>query len=174
MKKSLFLFLLTVNISAFAQFEPNYDESKIPEYTLPEILLSNSNMEITNVKDWENIRRLEILNIFKDEMYGNIPQANVNISYETIESNDNVLDGIASRKQVKIIFSSDNQKLSADLLIYLPVKKDKPVPLFIGYNFCGNHSIHPDNNILITESWVRNNSIVDIFDNKSKSQSVKL
>ena len=45
-----------------------------------------------------------------------------------------------------------------NILIFLPKNIDKPVPLFLGMNFYGNHTIHPDTNITITSNYVKNNS----------------
>jgi hypothetical protein len=171
MKLFTFLLLLVYSMQSFAQFQPNYDESKVPDYTLPEILISNSEKKISNTQDWENIRRPEILDLFKDEVYGNIPQTNVEINFEEIESSDNVLDGIATRKQIQIVFSKGDKRSSVDLLIYLPSNTNRAVPVFLGYNFYGNHSIHPDANILLPQSWMRNNSSVDILDNRSNELS---
>jgi hypothetical protein len=167
MKKFLIIILLTNCTIAFAQFEPNYDESKIPLYTLPEILVSKSNTKIDDVDNWEKVRRPEILAMFETEMYGNIPKMDIDVSFKVTEATENVLDGIATRKQVKILFVKENKKVTADLLIYLPADSEKPVPMFIGYNFNGNHTINPDQDIYITESWVMNNGSVDIFENKS-------
>jgi hypothetical protein len=171
MKIFAFLLLLAYSMQSFAQFEPNYDESKVPEYSLPEILVANSGKKISNVQDWENIRRPEILKLFKDEVYGNIPDAIVKVTYEKVESEENVLDGIASRKQIKINFSNGNKNLSANLLIYLPTEKDKPIPTFLGYNSDGNHIIFPDPEIFLTESWVENEPTLDIFNNKANELS---
>jgi len=39
-------------------------------------------------------------------------------------------------------------------LVYIPNGVDGPVPAFLGLNFWGNHAIHPDPAIRLTESWV--------------------
>ncbi len=41
--------------------EANYDESKIPPYTLPALLKTSDGREITTVQQWEQIRRPELL-----------------------------------------------------------------------------------------------------------------
>jgi len=171
MKNFLIILLLTNYTLAFAQFEPNYDESKIPPYTLPEILVSKSNVKIKDVGDWKKVRRPEILTMFETEVYGKVPEVDINVSFKVTETSENVLDGIATRKQIKITFAKENKKVTADLLIYIPSNSEKPVPLFIGYNFYGNHSINPDQEIILSESWIMNNSSVDILDNKSNHLS---
>jgi hypothetical protein len=151
----------------FAQFEPNYDENKIPEYVLPEILVSNSGEKINGIEEWENKRRDEILNLFKSEVYGQVPDVKVNTSFKTIEENAEALDGRAIRKQIEIKFSKDNKNHIAHLLIYIPKLSNMPVPVFLGYNGDGNHTIIPDPEIILTTSWVDNESTIDIFNNKT-------
>jgi hypothetical protein len=42
-----------------------------------------------------------------------------------------------------------------DLLLYLPAHRRGPVPIFLGLNFQGNHSIHPDPGITLSAAWMR-------------------
>jgi hypothetical protein len=41
-----------------------------------------------------------------------------------------------------------------DVLYYLPNKKEGRVPVFVGYNFSGNHSVMAEHEILLPHSWV--------------------
>jgi hypothetical protein len=41
-----------------------------------------------------------------------------------------------------------------DMLLYLPKKVSHPVPLFLGYNFRGNHSVSTDSTIALCGRWV--------------------
>lgn len=171
MKKIIFIFLLFIAYQSQAQFEPNYDESKIPDYVLPDIMVSNSNIPIKNVDQWVEIRRPEILELFKSEVYGKIPEWEVKVRFKIVDIKKNALDGLAERKQIKIVISGNDRELSADLLIYLPAKQADPVPLFLALNFDGNHTIYPDFGILISDSWVDNEPKVGIFNNISNELS---
>jgi len=46
-----------------------------------------------------------------------------------------------------------------DILIYLPKSAKKPVPIFLGLNFGGNHTVHSDPNITLSTQWMRDNPI---------------
>ena len=165
------LALIVICGNVYSQFDPNYDESKIPPYTLPELLVSQSGDEIKSLEDWENIRREELLNLFESEVYGKVPETDIRVSYKIEDFEENALNGIAIRKQVSITLSNNQQSVAANLLIYLPKNLKEPAPLFIGYNFYGNHTIHPDNDIFLTESWCMNNPNVDIFNNTANELS---
>lgn len=171
MKKNIFIFLLFIAYQSHAQFSPNYDESKIPDFILPDILISNANESIKNVDQWEKIRRSEILELFESEVYGKIPYHDVEVKFNILDVKKDALDGLAERKQIKIVFLSNDKELSADLLIYLPAERKAKVPIFVGYNFYGNHTVNPDPEIWLASSWIRNNSNVDISDNKANELS---
>ena len=54
--------------------EANYDESNVPDYTLPPVLTSFDEKVIDTVEAWENTRRPEIIKFFAQNIYGDIPQ----------------------------------------------------------------------------------------------------
>ncbi|MGB9606266.1 MAG: acetylxylan esterase, partial [Bryobacteraceae bacterium] len=59
------------------------------------------------------------------------------------------------RKQLVIPFSHDASGPRMHLLVYLPAKAPRPVPVFVGLNFSGNHAVHPDPGIRLADIWVR-------------------
>jgi len=71
-----------------------------------------------------------------------------------MEQDMHALDGLATRKQIRIFLHPSDSTVYTDLLIYLPNQIKGPVPVFIGYNFGGNHCIQPDPKILLTTHWV--------------------
>jgi hypothetical protein len=169
MKKLLLLPLLTL-ITLPMSAQVNYDEAKVPAYQLPELLSTEDGQEIQNSLDWALVRRPELLHLFATEVYGQTPLTTASVRWELVEQSDQALGGKAIRKQVRIWLENADALLAMDLLVYLP-KQDQPAPLFLGLNFYGNHTIHADPNIRLTESWVRNNGDFGIAENKATEAS---
>lgn len=136
-------------------------------YKLPELLVSNSGKVISSSEEWENIRRPEILELFKNSVYGRIPEEKLNISYTLSKIDQNALGGKAIQKEVIATFTSGGDSLEMNMLIFLPKNSKTPVPVFLGMNFYGNHTINPDPNISITENYVRNNREYSITNNRA-------
>jgi len=143
----------------------------IPSYELPELLVSNNGDIIRNSEDWENIRRPEILELFEEHVYGEVPDKEIDISYNQLKINENALEGEAIQKEVVVTFSNGKESLEMNMVIFLPKKVKKPVPVFLGMNFYGNQTIHPDTNITITQSYVKNNDDFLINNNKATELS---
>ena len=136
--------------------DANYDESKVPEYTLPPLLTRKDGRQVASAQDWRDSRRAEILALFEDHVYGHTPDTEIEAHATVLEQADDALGGKARRKQVRISFSSgEGQRPYMDLLLYLPVKASGPVPVFLGLNFGGNYTVHADPAIPVTSSWVR-------------------
>ena len=148
MKKLTVLILCLIVINVNAQQKVNYDESKVPAYRLPELLRCNNGEMVTTVAQWEKQRRPELMELFASQMYGRTPAENIDVSYEILTENSEALGGKATGKQVKFTFSNGDKKTEAILLIFIPNKAKGKVPVFVGYNFKGNHSTLTDSTIL--------------------------
>ena len=62
-----FLIILGLSVSAAAQQDPgNYDESKIPSYTLPASLVFSNGTKVVSKADWLK-RRNELYRLFSTE-----------------------------------------------------------------------------------------------------------
>lgn len=147
----IFIFILCAYYTA-AQ-EVNYDESKVPEYTLPELLKSNNGTPITTAEQWESIRRPELLEIFSSLEYGRTPKDKIEVSYEILAENPQAMDGKATSKQVKFKFTNGSKTIEALLLMYIPNNVDGKVPVFVGYNFQGNHTTTTDTTVLYSPTF---------------------
>ena len=110
-----------------------YDESKVPEYVLPDVLTLNNGKPVRTVKDWERKRRPELLEMFASEIYGKAPVGRPSeMHFKLLESED-AFGGKAVRKQVRVWFdAAETQGLT--LLMYVP-KTGKPAPVFLGAHF---------------------------------------
>ena len=141
------LFLSTFFV--FAQEGINYDESKVPNFIPPDALTFANGNKVTTVKQWEKQRRGELLEIFSSQMYGRTPKEKIRVSYETLSENPNFLNGKATSKQVKYIFTKGQKRHEAVLLLVLPNHPKEKVPVFISYNYRGNHSVISDPSIIL-------------------------
>lgn len=158
------MILLTGMIGSFVQaqpFEANYDESKVPDYELPNPLLMADGSQVLDSKQWHKKRRPEILEIFRTQVYGRSPAPHSEMTFEVTKTTPNALGGKALRKEVTVYFSGKKDGPKMDLLIYLPAGVSKPVPLFLGLNFCGNHGVHPDPTIPLATGWMMRNKKKD-------------
>jgi hypothetical protein len=132
----------------------NFDEAKIPEFSLPDPLLCMDGEYVKNESDWFSKRRPEIFRLFTRQMYGKMPGKPEKMSFETISLDTDALNGKATRKEISIIMENNHIELQMDILIYLPNLPSKQHSTFIGLNFYGNHSIHQDPNIKLSDRWM--------------------
>ena len=107
----------------------------MPDFELPSLLTSIDGQTIDNVSSWESDRRPEILHIFREQMYGTIPDKAVNVNFRPHRKVSEALDGLAVIKEVDLVFSNENGRDSARLLLFLPKNSTGPVPTFLGINY---------------------------------------
>ncbi len=133
----------------------NYDEAKVPKYTLPDPLIQSNGAPVKDAKTWRNKRRPEIVRLFETHVYGRSPQAPAKMRFEVFEEKRGVLGGLADRKQVSVFFTGESDGPSMDILIYTPAGATKPVSTFLGLNFGGNHTIRDEKEIRLSTRWMR-------------------
>lgn len=149
--------LAAVCMPAAAQSkDANYDEAKVPAYTLPDPLVMSDGTRVRNAAMWNKQRRPEVLAMFQKEMFGRTPGGKPKgMSFELVAVDKQALGGKAIRKEVTVYFSGDKSGPKMDLLIYLPANAKGPVPVFLGLNFGGNPTVDADPGIRLGELWVR-------------------
>jgi hypothetical protein len=154
----LFVCFISSSSSTFA-FEPNYDESKIPPYTLPEALVMSDGQAVKTADEWTNKRRPELLDLFRQHVYGNPPAISTKFQVTVLEENG-IVPGVAHARRtlVRLTFGEEKNAPHLDLLLYLPAESKQPAPMFIGLNFSGNHTIWNDPAIPLHTSWARSRS----------------
>ena len=130
---------------------PNYDESKVGSYSLPDPLVFKDGKPVRNAREWKR-RRLEIIELFQANVFGRSPKKRP-AKFEVFDIDKGALGGKAVRQQVTIYFSSNRNGPKADLLIYTPAGAGKPVPMFLTLNFWGNQSVINDPGIRLPTIW---------------------
>lgn len=162
-------FLFVFHISS-AQAEPNYDESKVPVFPIPNLLMTHSGEKIKTSKEWLDKYRPELLNFFENNVYGKVPGKFDGTSIKVLEQDDNALNGKAKRRQIELTFEKNNKSLSITLLLYIP-KNVKKAPIFLGYNFYGNHTITEDAKVIISSAWAMDNKTFGITNHQLSAES---
>lgn len=156
--------------SAQFVFEPNYDEEKVPDFVVPNPLETFDGKKVETVKAWEDERRPELLDFFTQNVYGEVPGELGITSFKIVEQSDDAIGGKAKRKQIELSFEKNGKELSFNVLLYLPKNAEK-APVFLGYNFYGNHTVSHDPHIIITDAWAYNNDAFGVINNQLNEQS---
>lgn len=148
-----------------------YDEARIPGYTLPDPLTGLDGTPVQNAHDWRERRRPEVLGLFETEVYGRTPTQAVAVRYAVTDDTPGALGGMATRRQVTLHFGDGVAGPALHLLLYLPSQTTGPVPCFLGLNFSGNHTIHPDPAIHLSTGWMRPDPEGGVVENRATEAS---
>lgn len=147
----------------------NYDESKVPEFTLPSPLTTLAGEAVATPEAWFRIRRPEIISLFEKEVYGRTPGDKLKSSHRIRSQARDVFGGKGTVEEVTITFSRDSKKLAMELLLYLP--KVNKAPIFLGLNFNGNQTVQADPEIHLSEAWMRNSAGNGVVDHRATESS---
>jgi hypothetical protein len=149
------LVALAISQSLFAQPAGfNYDEAKVPKYTLPDPLVTTSGKRVTDVNTWNKVRRPEIEKLLETNMFGRSPGKPEKTSIEMTGIDKQALGGKAVRKQVTVTMSGNHKTAKMDILLYLPAGAKGKVPVILGLNFGGNHTVNADPGITLSKQLV--------------------
>ncbi|MBN1249336.1 MAG: hypothetical protein JXC32_16875, partial [Anaerolineae bacterium] len=108
------------------------DETRVPDYTLPDPLTYADGAPVTSAEGWMTRRRSEILALFEHHVYGRMPgppelmDATVTAALEGAEVTEDALGGLATRKQFTVRFTEDDDGPHMDILVYLPAERSGP------------------------------------------------
>ena len=133
MVKSFSLFILFAGLFVVA-FAQNYDESKVPAYTLPDPLTTLSGKKITTSASWTSTRRPEILRLFEDNVYGRLPKQFDSIRFYLQHEDNQAMQGKAHLKQIAITTWNNNKSITINLVLFIPNNVKKPAPTFLLIN----------------------------------------
>jgi hypothetical protein len=147
---------------------PNYDESKVPAYTLPDPLVCIDGTPVRDAKTWQTRRRSELLNLFAREVYGRTPSGRpADMHWETTSVDRRALGGKATRKEITVWFTAKKDGPKMHLLVYQPNGAGAPWPVFLGLNYFGNHCVNADPGITLSRAWMRTSAPAHIVDNRA-------
>ena len=115
----------------------NYDESKVPPYTLPDPLVMSDGSRVTNAGMWRTRRRPEIMRMYETEIYGRIPANAPKMTWEVVDTDPAAKGNTAIMRRAvgRIGTAADGPRVN--MMIYTPSKASRPVPLILLVNFGG-------------------------------------
>ncbi|MBW8883473.1 MAG: acetylxylan esterase [Planctomycetia bacterium] len=152
----LFLSLLLAMLlsSAVAADFPPVDQLPArPEFPDPLVMLDGT--RVTTKEQWESKRKPELKALFQHYMYGRLPPAPTRQTYSELFRDEKALGGKATLSEVRITFEQPSLSHPIHVLFAVPNNVTKP-PVFVGMNFCGNHTLLDDPRIHLPEVWCRN------------------
>jgi len=136
-----------------------YDESKVPHYDLPPLLVTAEGKTVKTAEEWKNIRRPQILALFSNLVYGRVPkpESPIKTEFEIIKTDPEFMGSKATRKDVQIRFSNDKGRAEMLVLVFVPNKVAKPVPAFMIHSFNDTKShdfdVHPMRPERLRNGW---------------------
>ena len=169
---ALLLFHFLPATTQTQQFVPNYDESKVGSYTLPDPLVMNNGRKITSASQWR-ARRQEILKRYETHVYGRTPAAAkaARISFSETSRDPKALGGLATRKEVTVYLTGKKDGPKMFVLFYIPNARTQAAPVFLGLNFNGNQAISNDPGITLASSWLRDGKETGAVNNRATEKS---
>ena len=111
--------------------DTNYDESRVPQYTLPNLLAAGKR-PIATPAQW-TARREEILGLFRDTVYGRSPERPRLVTFSVLEDNPRAMDGAATLRRIRIISVQAERSHQFELTLFLPNTPGR-VPVFLFIN----------------------------------------
>ena len=115
----------------------------MPAYSLPDPLLTNGGQKVASADDWRQIRRPEVLELFRKHVYGRVPATAFRQSFRTVREDPAAMGGAATLRQVEIRIEAGGKSLLINLTLFVPNKRSEPAPAFLLISNRGAENIDP-------------------------------
>jgi hypothetical protein len=101
-------------------------------YTLPDPLVTQSGRKITTAAEWESVRRPEVLELFRQHVYGRVPTTPYKQTFAVVNENPRAMNGAATLKQIAIKIEADGKPpVTINLSLFIPNARTRPAPAFL-------------------------------------------
>jgi hypothetical protein len=120
----------------------NYDEAKVKPYpALPDVMVTNAGTRVTSAKDWWNVRRPEIVEIFDREIYGRTPKDLPTVAWEVVKTTEETVGDVAMIKK-ELVGKVDNRaypaiEVNIEAAVWTPKDAKSPVPIVLEFGSGG-------------------------------------
>jgi hypothetical protein len=110
----------------------NFAETRVPPYTLPGVLV-NGGMTVRTPEEWRR-RRAEILELFREHVYGRSPGPPERLRFQVVEKNPRAMDGGATLERIAVLSKHGGREHRFELTLLLPNAWRGRVPVFLLLN----------------------------------------
>ncbi|AHF91189.1 acetyl xylan esterase [Opitutaceae bacterium TAV5] len=121
--------LLLISVFPIASLPAMLDSAAT--IVLPDPLLTGNGVRITSATQWEELRRPELLELFREHVYGRNPAGRPDALRFEVTSTADAFDGLATCRQVRITCVGPHGELSFPLTVYLPKTPARPRGCFL-------------------------------------------
>lgn len=121
-----------VRKAAQARPDFNYDEARVGTYELPDPL-NLDGVAVRSRGEWP-ARRAEILELFREHVYGRRPGSPEALRFELVEEQPAAMEGAATLKRVAIVSTHRQRKHRFEIVLFLPNARAGAVPVFLLLN----------------------------------------
>jgi hypothetical protein len=135
---------------------PNYDEALTPSYRLEDPLQLVSGERVGGAADFMARRRPEVLELFRQHVYGRIEHA-LQVELSEAGAPRALPAGLGQARELDVkLVGSAGRSLTIRLLLHVPAHVER-APVLLGLNLFGNQSVHPDPSIRLAQGWLPDN-----------------
>ncbi|MCA9217487.1 MAG: acetylxylan esterase [Planctomycetales bacterium] len=114
--------------------EFNYDEAKVPAYTLPDPLVKSDGSKVTDADDWNQTRRAELMELFRSQVYGRRPTTPYTIRFDKTAEIDDAFDGLAVGRSMSAVITVGSRSYAFPFVVFVPKKENQKVPAIVHIN----------------------------------------
>lgn len=111
----------------------NFDESNVRPFALPDPLTTSSGTRVTTAEEWR-ARRSEILELFRQHVYGRSPRTPESLQFRVVEEQPNAMEGQATLRRVAATSSHQGRDHRFELTLFLPNGRQGRTPVFLLLN----------------------------------------
>jgi len=149
----------------------NYDEARAGELPLPPLLVAADGGKIGTNEAWMAHRRPEVLELFREHVYGRTPDARGPAKFEVLATKPDALGGLATRRIVRITLPQHPQWAGMEVMLHVPNAARQPVPVFCGLSFSGNHAVSTEADVPLSTRWMRESREKGIVNHRATEDS---
>jgi hypothetical protein len=152
--------------------DPHADETAVRLSTLPDVLAGPDGKPAATAAAWRTVSRPHQLDLLERFVYGRrLPGVPVTVVGDVERAAVTLAGDVrATRLQARLRLGEAADAHVVEVLLYLP-EGARSVPVFLGLNFTGNQSLHPDPGIWLPQTWMPEAPAVGLVEHRATAAS---